>query len=54
MSTVAIEQLKTGMVLADDIFIFENKLLLPKDTELTDYMIHKLEFYSIKKVKVKD
>jgi putative nucleotidyltransferase with HDIG domain len=54
MSTVAVEQLKAGMVLASDVFIFENKLLLPKDTELTDYMIHKLEFYSIKEVKVKD
>lgn len=54
MSAIAVAQLKAGMVLADDIFIFENKLLLPKGVELTDYMIHKLEFYSIKDVKIQD
>lgn len=54
MSLLSVSQLKTGMILTDDIYIFENKLLLPKNTELTDYMINKLEFYGISNVKVKD
>lgn len=54
MSLLSVSQLKAGMILADDIYIFDNKLLLPKDTELTDYMINKLGFYSVKNVKVQD
>ena len=54
MSLISVSQLQAGMVLADDIYIFDNKLLLPKDTELTDYMINKMGFYAISNVKVKD
>lgn len=54
MKVLSVSQLKAGMVLSDDIYIFGNKLLLPKDTELTDYMINKLTFYAITDVKVKD
>ena len=54
MALLAVGDLKTGMILAEDIVIFGNKLLLPKETELTDYLINKLGFYSVKNVKVKD
>lgn len=54
MKLLSVEDLKAGMVLADDIYIFENKLLLPGGTELTDYMINKLGFYSIKNVEVEE
>lgn len=54
MSLTSVSQLQAGMILAEDIYIFDNKLLLPKDTKLTDYMINKIGFYAITKVKVKD
>lgn len=54
MSLVSVEDLKAGMVLSDDVYIFNDKLLMPKGTTLTDYMINKLGFYAIKKIKVLD
>ena len=54
MAVISLDQLKAGMILADDVYIFNNKLLLPKGTELSDYMIIKLGFYAIKSVKVCD
>ena len=54
MSLVSLEDLKPGMILSDDVYIFNDKLLMPKGTELTDYMINKLGFYAIKRIKVKD
>lgn len=54
MRLLSVSQLKAGMILSDDIYIFGNKLLLPKDTELTDYMINKLTFYGISNVKIED
>ena len=54
MALISLDQVKPGMVLVDDVYIFNNKLLLPKGTELTDYMINKLGFYAIKSVKVSD
>lgn len=54
MALVSVEDLKVGMILSDDVYIFNDKLLLPKETRLTDYMINKLGFYDIKRVKVAD
>lgn len=54
MSLVSVEDLKAGMILSDDVYIFNDKLLMPKGTELTDYMINKLGFYAIKRIKVQD
>ncbi|MDE6312078.1 MAG: HD-GYP domain-containing protein [Lachnospiraceae bacterium] len=54
MSLVSVEDLKAGMILSDDVYIFNDKLLMPKGTELTDYLISKLGFYAIKRIKVKD
>lgn len=54
MALLAVGDLKAGMVLTEDIYIFGNKLLLPKETELTDYLINKLGFYSVQYVRVKE
>lgn len=54
MALLSVKDLKAGMILAEDIYIFGNKLLLPKGTELTGYLINKLGFYSVNTVKVKE
>lgn len=54
MAFLAVGDLKEGMILAEDVVIFGNKLLLPKGTELTDYLINKLGFYSVQRVKIKE
>jgi putative nucleotidyltransferase with HDIG domain len=42
------------MVVAEDVYTYNNQLVLLKDTELTDKAITKLEFYSIISVRIKD
>ena len=42
------------MVVAEDVYTYNNQLVLLKDTELTDKSITKLEFYSILSVRVRE
>jgi len=42
------------MVVAEDVYTYNNQLVLLKDTELTDKSITKLEFYSIISVRVRE
>lgn len=54
MAFISSDDLKVGMILSEDVYVFGNKLLIGKDTQLTDYMINKLRFYDVKRVKVAD
>lgn len=47
MPRVKTSELVPGMVTAEDVFNYNNQLILPKGLELTDKSITKLEFYSI-------
>lgn len=42
------------MQTAEDVYSYNNQMILPKDTTLTDKMITRLEFYSILAIKIKD
>ncbi len=42
------------MVVAEDVYTYNNQLVILKDTELTDKSITKLEFYSILSVRIKE
>ena len=54
MPRILTQDLIPGMVTAEDVFSYNNQLILPKDLELTDKAITKLEFYSIMSVLVKE
>ena len=54
MALISVDNLQVGMILSDDVYVFNNKLLLAKETPLTDYMINKLRFYGVKNIKVAD
>ncbi len=54
MARVLTQNLIPGMVIAEDVYTYNNQLVLLKDTELTDKTITKLEFYSIISVRIKD
>lgn len=54
MPKVLTQQLIPGMVTAEDVFSYNNQLILPKDMVLTDKAITKLEFYSISAVSIKE
>lgn len=47
-------ELMPGMIVAEDIYTYNNKRILTKGIELTDNLITRLEFYSILSVKVED
>lgn len=46
------DQLCPGMVIAEDVFNYAGQLVVPLGTILTDYIITKLEYYSVLRVKV--
>lgn len=46
--------LRPGMVTAEDVYSFNNQLILPKGLTLTDKTITKLEFYSILSIRIED
>ncbi len=46
------EELLPGMVLGEDIYNFSDQLVVSRGTVLTDYVIAKLEFYSVFRVKI--
>ena len=54
MPKLLTQELIPGMVTAEDVFSFNNQLILPKDMVLTDKAITKLEFYSISSVSIKE
>lgn len=54
MPKLSIKDLVPGMVTAEDVYTFNNQLVLPKGLTLNDKSITKLEFYSIMSVRVED
>ncbi len=54
MPRILTQDLVPGMITAEDVFTYNNQLILPKDLELTDKTITKLEFYSILSVRIRD
>ncbi len=54
MPRVLTQDLIPGMVTAEDVYTYNNQLILPKNLELTDKTITKLEFYSILSVRIKE
>ena len=54
MRRVNTQDLVPGMITAEDVYTFNNQLILPRGLVLTDTTITKLEFYSIINVRVED
>lgn len=54
MPRLKTSMLVPGMVTAEDVFNYNNQLILPKGLELTDKSITKLEFYSILYVNIEN
>lgn len=54
MRKMKISELMPGMVVAEDIYTYNNKRILTRGIELTDNLITRLEFYSILSVKIED
>ncbi len=54
MPRMLTQDLVPGMVLAEDVFTYNNQMILPKGMELNDKAITKLEFYSILSVRIKE
>lgn len=54
MKRVSLANLVPGMVTAEDVFTYNNQLIVAKNTSLTDKIITRLEFYSILSVRVAD
>lgn len=54
MQRVSTSNLVPGMVTAEDVYTYTNKLLIKAGTELNDNAITKLEFYSIISVRITD
>ena len=54
MRRVSTSALTPGMVTAEDVYNYNNKLIVSKGTELNEKSISKLEYYSIINVRVLD
>ena len=54
MKNVARMALENGMVIGEDVYSYQNKLLYPKDTVVDDAVIAKLSRYSIMVVSIKE
>ncbi|MBO5472602.1 MAG: HD domain-containing protein [Lachnospiraceae bacterium] len=54
MKTVARMALEKGMVIGEDVYNYQNKLLYPKDTVVDEYVIARLARYSVMCVPVKE
>lgn len=54
MPRILTQDLIPGMITDEDVFSYNNQLIIPRDLELTDKSITKLELYSILSVRVKD
>ena len=54
MSKVDTSDLVPGMILASDVYNYNDQLILPEGLRLNDKAITKLTFYSIRSVSIKD
>jgi len=54
MKRVLISKLTPGMVTAEDVFSYNNQLIVAKNTPLTDKIITRLEYYSIMSIRIDD
>lgn len=54
MKRISTRNLVPGMVTAEDVFTYNNQLILAKGLVLTDKAITKLEFYSVLSIRVED
>ena len=54
MKRIRTSDLHPGLVTAEDVYSYNNQMILPRDTVLTDKMITRLEFYSVLAIRVKD
>lgn len=52
MAYITIKNLVPGMVVARDVYTYNDQLLIPANTVLTDSIIARLEFYSIPRVNI--
>lgn len=52
MKRVRTSDLQPGMRTAEDIYSYNNQMILPRDTVLTDKMITRLEFYSVLAIRI--
>ncbi len=52
MQRIHTSELRPGMVTAEDIFNYDNQLIVPKNYELTDKTITRLIFYSVPSVRI--
>ncbi len=54
MKRISTKELVPGMITAEDVYTYNDQLILPKGLVLTDKAITKLEFYSVLSVRVED
>lgn len=54
MKRVLTSDLKPGMKTAEDVYSYNNQLIVPKDTALDDKAITRLEFYSVVAIRIVD
>ena len=54
MKRVRTSELLPGMTTAEDVYSYNNQMIVPNNTVLTDKMITRLEFYSVLAVRIKD
>jgi len=52
MKRIRTVDLMPGMRIAEDVYSYNNQMILPKNTTLTDKMITRLEFYSVLAIKI--
>lgn len=52
MKRVRTSDLVPGMRTGEDVYSYNNQMILPKDTTLTDKMITRLEFYSVLAIRI--
>lgn len=54
MKRISTKELVPGMITAEDVYTYNDQLILPKGLVLTDKAITKLEFYSVLSIQVED
>ena len=54
MKRVRIQDLRPGMKTAEDVFSYNNQLIVPKGSVLDDKIITRLEFYSVLAIRITD
>ncbi|MCR5687229.1 MAG: HD-GYP domain-containing protein [Lachnospiraceae bacterium] len=54
MKRVRISELRPGMKTAEDVYSYNNQMIVPKGSTLDDKMITRLEFYSVLAIRIMD